>query len=118
MRDKALQSRQSNAEDAKPYNLHVEPYDELAIFGGRTGLVMPKRSLDFFTAVEPPSNIRLPSIPNLLHSPPVEAISPPISHPSYRSDPQPQPVYVANDVTSTSATLPLNWEGLYREIPD
>jgi hypothetical protein len=115
MRKKALQSRQSNFEEAKPDYPPVEPYDELAIFGGRTGLVMPKRQLDVTTPAEPSSGIRLPSIPNLLHPPPTEVIRPSVSNLSYRSDLQPQS-YVVND--ATSAGLPLNWEGLYREIPE
>jgi len=118
MRNKALQSRQSSYEDAKSYHPLVESYDELEIFGGRTGLVMPKRALDGITPAGPSSGIRLPSIPNLLHPPSNEVISS-VSQPPYRSDPEPQSVYVSSHATSsTSAGSPLNWEGLYREIPD
>jgi hypothetical protein len=117
MRQKA-QSRQSYPEGARAYDPHADSIDELAIFRGRTGLVMPKRPLEASTSALPPSNIRLPSIPNLLHPAPAEVISPSDPRPSYRSDPQHQPVYVADTISSTSAGLPLNWEGLYREIPE
>jgi len=117
MRKKALQSRQSDLDDDKPDHPCIEPYDELAIFGGRTGLVMPQRQLNVATPAEPSSGIRLPSIPNLLHPPPTEVMRPSVSHPSCRSDLQPQS-YVVNEATSTSTGLSLNWEGLYREIPE
>ena len=118
MREKALQSRQPNLEDGRLDSYSpVEPFDEIAIFAGRTGLVKPKHSFDVVSPVEPPSGIRLPSIPNLLHPPLAGIVPPPVSHSSYRSDPNPQSAYIANDTTTTSADLPLNWEGLYREIP-
>jgi hypothetical protein len=117
MREKALQPHQSNPENARPGYPHVESYDELAIFGGRTGLVLPKRPFNTITPAATPSGIRLPSIPNLIHPSPAEVISPSIPHPSYR-DPQPQSAYVVNDTTSRSAGLPSNWEGLHREIPE
>ena len=118
MREKALQSRQANSKDARTGCPPGESFDELAIFGGRTGLVLPKRPLNIATSIMPPSGIRLPSIPNLLHPAPAGAVSPSVSHPPYRSDPLPQSVYSVNDTTSLSAEIPSNWEGLYREIPE
>lgn len=114
MQEKALQSRRSNFENAKLSYQQVEPYDELAIFGGRTGLVMPKRSLNVIGSGATSSSIRLPSIPNLLHPSPTEVLPPSVPHHAYRSETQPQSVHVVNDTTLP----PMNWEGLYREIPE
>jgi hypothetical protein len=113
MHEKALQSRRSNFENAKLSYPQVEPYDELAIFGGRTGLVMPKRTFNAKGSGAASSSIRLPSIPNLLHPSPTEMLPPSVPHHAYRSETQLQSVHV-NDATST----PVNWEGLYREIPE
>jgi len=114
MREKTLQSRQSNTDDAKPGYPRIEPYDELAIFIGRMGLVLPKRPVNARTSVTLPSAIRLPSIPNLLR--PHEETSPSLSHYPHRS--AAQPGYVGSDSISTSTAFPLNWESLHREIPE
>jgi hypothetical protein len=40
-----------------------------------------------------------------------------ITGPTYCSNPQPQSIYVTNNPMSMSTDIPLNWEGLYCEIP-
>jgi hypothetical protein len=64
MREKSRQSKPKGANTSYPPG---ESFDELAIFGGRTRLVLPKRPLN--TAALP-SSIRLPSIPHLLYTSP------------------------------------------------
>jgi hypothetical protein len=53
MRKKAVQSHQSRIKDTKLGHPHAEPYDELAIWGGRSGLVTPKHR--FASPAERPS---------------------------------------------------------------
>ena len=97
----------------KPCYPHIEPYDELAIFGGRAGLVMPKHSSQPSTK-DTPEIIRIPTIPNLNQPP--------------QSDSRSGGVYPLDDhilqdpfkeqLLSTSDSLPSNWENLYREISE
>ena len=115
MREKSHQSSPKGVNTSCPPG---ESFDELAIFGGRTGLVLPKRPLNTAAPVTLPSGIRLPSIPHLLHTSPSEVMAPSITSPTYRSDPQPQSIYAVNNPMSMSTDIPSNWEGLYREIPE
>lgn len=118
MHEKAMQARQTTL--VKQGYPRVEPYDELAIFGGRTGLVLPKRTPSSTSAASSSSVLQMPSIPpvpKLVHRSSSDAATPTgITFPGIA---QPQQMYFIEDEDySASAGLPTNWEGLYREVPD
>lgn len=117
MRQKARQGRHtvpSHGITIKPGYPHIEPYDELAIFGGRAGLVMPTRSSQPSSNLSTPEPIRIPSIPNL-HPPPQTNSR---SGDFYSPDDQILQDLFREQPPPTSGGLPSNWENLYREIPE
>ncbi|KAF7974586.1 hypothetical protein HWV62_11856 [Athelia sp. TMB] len=114
MLEKGRQARQSALLNTA--RTPVESYDELAIFGGRTGLVLPKGNANDHSASvsnSPPFNIDpflLPAMPSLLP----DARTPTGTvFPSALGDPQ--QLYFMDD---EDLSAPDSWEGLYREIPE
>lgn len=115
MLEKATQARQSAR--VKPGHLPVEPYDELAIFGGKSGLVLPKRPPETTTIHEAALDLRLPSLSRLLGIPESDVTSNSVS--SFRTGPGAQSLYFTEDEPMAApGGLPANWERLYREIPE
>lgn len=116
MRQKARQSRyivpsQGNIKSGQPHN---EPYDELAIFGGRAGLVMPKHSSQSSSTKGTTEPIRIPTIPNLNQPPQSDSGSGGV----YPPDDQILQDLLKEQPLSASDSLPSNWENLYREVSE
>lgn len=117
MRQKVLQARHMNLDEFRPGYPHVEPYDELAMFGGRTGLVLPKRASPAPTSILPPTR-RQPAIPNI---PPPSLTAPNslvIPDNLFRNNTRALHDLFADETLTTFESLPPNWENLYREIPE
>lgn len=118
MLEKSRQARQS-ALLISPRS-PVEPYDELAMFGGRTGLVLPKST----ATAEPAASISSAAFdpnPFLLPTPPAHL--PGARTPTGREfvpDSQNQGLYFMDEEEELSFDVgaPATWEGLYREVPE
>lgn len=108
MLEKSRQARQSALLSSA--RSPVESYDELAMFGGRTGLVLPKRSTSDPATFPDPNPFLLPTTPS--------ARTP--TGRGFAHDPQHQELYFMDDDEdlSISTGAPDTWEGLYREVSE
>lgn len=116
MLEKSRQARQSLL--LRKPSSPIEPYDELAMFGGRTGLVLPKGTASDTTAAVT-TYAPAPIDSNPFHLPTIPSLLPGAFTPSTQQFPSTlgdlQELYFMDDEEfSTSDT----WEGLYREVPE
>lgn len=121
MHRKALLARQQVVEDPKTGFPTVEPYDELAMFGGRTGLVLPKRPLasNKVPFMNSTRDFQITSIPSSSQSRSAAVMAPQaVSNDPYQSHFQIHPSIFGDELPPHGSNLPTDWEGLYREIPE
>lgn len=116
MLEKSRQARQSLLLRSPPSS--VEPYDELAIFGGRSGLVLPKGHTPNPMATSS-AHTSIPLDPNPFLLPTMPSLMPdartPTDHGFSSALGDPQQLYYMDD---EDLNAPDAWERLYREVPE